>query len=106
MSINIAALLIALIEVFLIVAYQVKTQYVLFSVMLALLLFALFRSCRNTCLRRKDPFTSSVGLGFIVYLAIPVGDIFSPILSTVFYYVWGVVTIFFVAVAHNVSRIR
>jgi len=100
------ALLIAVIEISLILIFNVRTQYVLFCVMLVLLSYALFRSCKNTCLKRKDPFTSSVGLGFIVYLAIPVGDIFSPILPTVFYYVWGVVTIFFVAVAHNVSRIR
>jgi len=105
-GIYIAALAIALIELWLLLQYETRSRYLLYGIMIPLLGTTMIYSCMRKCRTKKiDPFLSSVSLGLVVYLALFIGDVFTPILSTVFFYVWGIVTVFFVAVAHNVSRV-
>jgi len=93
------AILVTTADLFLAIGFGARTAYVLFLTMIVVLLTVLTLKKG----RSRNPYVSSVGLGFAVYISLFLADLFSPILGTIEYYVWGLVTIFFVAVAHNVS---
>ncbi|MFC1768311.1 hypothetical protein ACFLZX_00980 [Nanoarchaeota archaeon] len=103
----IAAILISLIELYLLLAHGIDEPFVFLITMMVLLLSAILVNCKQFhCYTKKvtNPFVSTVGLGFGIFFAIFLGTLLFPIIPTAHFYIWGIVTIFFVTATNNVLK--
>lgn len=107
---HITAAMIALADLYLIIRFNLANQYVFFSIMITVMLIAtvISQSEHKKARTRGHPpdvntaFLSSIGLAFGVYVGFFIENIIFSFLPTIHFYIWGIVMMFFVAVAYNV----
>lgn len=105
---NLIAFFIAVFETYLDMTNRSSTAFVFFFMMIILLSTAIIINyILNLEEKRKfnDYFLSTMVLALGTYIAFFIGTLAKDIIPTTHYYVWGLVTVFFHAVAHNVSKI-
>lgn len=101
-AVIVIASIVAMLELMLVLLYGFTNHYIFFFLILSMLLYAINHStCRHN--RDQSPFISLIGVAVVVYFLMFLEGLLSDVLPTIYYYVWGLITIFFVAVKHNVE---
>ena len=109
----IVALGISFLEMYLFSRFGIQTPYIFFSIMIITLLFALIENFKEQCCKPKrvksdtiiNPYLSTVGLGFGIYLLLFIEEMLVAVLPTIHFYSWTIVTITCVTVAYNVIHL-
>ena len=105
---NLAAIIIPIIDLYLIVQHNFITAYLFFTMMITVLLYAIISNYKLYIGRiSKDinPFLSLVGLGLSVYVVNFIEALLIGFLFTIHFYAWGLATVFSLALLYNVIKI-
>ncbi|MCF7861036.1 hypothetical protein K9M79_02230 [Candidatus Woesearchaeota archaeon] len=102
----IAAAILSAMNILLMTVFGFTSPLLLYLVMIPIIMSAIVYNVKHRKAKKMfDPFLSYVVLALGIYLLFFIESLVISYLQIIHYYIWGIITVFFKAVSHNVYRL-